>query len=157
MAGIYIAPLSKALYNWGVSFTIYVHTPTAIGGHARSQPARQEQLRVRCLARGHFDAPGGGSNRQPSDCRTTALTSWAVSPHTAKWMMIISQARYTTTEWSPISLRVWQTGTSGSVSRAFAPSLYSNPKNHFPACLRKTPVSRSRPCLGLLLVTAVTG
>ena len=56
-----------------------IHTPTAIGCHARYQPARQEQLGVRCLAQGHFDTPRVGSNRQPSDCQTTALTSWAIS------------------------------------------------------------------------------
>ena len=51
----------------------HIHTPTAIGCHARYQPARQEQLGVRCLAQGHFDTPRVGSNRQPSDCQTTAL------------------------------------------------------------------------------------
>ena len=40
-----------------------------------NQPAHQEQLGVRCLAQGHFDTPRVGSNRQPSDCQTTALTS----------------------------------------------------------------------------------
>ena len=30
-------------------------------------------LGVRCLAQGHFDTPRVGSNRQPSDCQTTAL------------------------------------------------------------------------------------
>ena len=73
---IYIAPLSKALYNFCLSFThshTHIHTPTAIGCHARYQPARQEQLGVRCLAQGHFDTPGVESNRQPSDCQTTAL------------------------------------------------------------------------------------
>ena len=53
----------------------HIHTPTAIGGHARYQPARQEQLRVRCLAQGHFDTPRVGWNRQPSDYQMTALTS----------------------------------------------------------------------------------
>ena len=61
----------------------HIHTPTAIGCHARYQPARQEQLGVRCLAQGHFDTPRVGSNRQPSDCQTTGLTSWAISP--LKW------------------------------------------------------------------------
>ena len=51
----------------------HIHTPTAIGCHARYQPARQEQLGVWCLAQGHFDTPRVGSNRQPSDCQTTAL------------------------------------------------------------------------------------
>ena len=44
MAGIYIAPLSKALCNWCFSFTrshTHSHTPTAIGCHARYRPARQ--------------------------------------------------------------------------------------------------------------------
>ena len=59
---IYIAPLSKALYNSCLSFThththTHIHTPTAIGCHVRYQPARQEQLGVRCLAQGHFDTP----------------------------------------------------------------------------------------------------
>ena len=78
----YIAPLSKALYNLCLLFTIhtYIHTPMAIGCHARYQPACQEQFRGRCLAQGHFDTPRVGSNRQPSDCQTTALTSWAISP-----------------------------------------------------------------------------
>ena len=51
----------------------HIHTPTAIGCHARYQPAHQEQLGVRRLAQGHFDTPRVGSNRQPSDCQTTAL------------------------------------------------------------------------------------
>ena len=53
----------------------HIHTPTAIGCHARHRPTHQEQLGVRCLAQGHFDTPRGGSDRQPSDCQTTALTS----------------------------------------------------------------------------------
>ena len=57
-----------------------IHTPTAIGCHARYQPAHQEQLGVRCLAQGHFNTARVGSNRQPSDCQTTDLTSWAISP-----------------------------------------------------------------------------
>ena len=52
-------------------FTIYalihthIHTPTAIGCHARCQPAHQEQLRIRRLAQGHFDTPkvGPGNNQ----------------------------------------------------------------------------------------------
>ena len=55
----------------------HIHTPTAIGSHARYQQARQEQSGVRRLAHGHFYTPRVGSNRQPSDCQTTALTSWA--------------------------------------------------------------------------------
>ena len=35
---------------------------------------------VRCLAQGHFGTPRVGSNLQPSDCQTTALTSWVISP-----------------------------------------------------------------------------
>ena len=34
-------------------FTQHTYTPTAIGCHARCQPAHQEQLGVRCLAQGH--------------------------------------------------------------------------------------------------------
>ena len=49
----------------------HIYTPTAIGCHARYQPARQEQLGVRCLAQGHFDTPRVGSNRQPSDSLTS--------------------------------------------------------------------------------------
>ena len=75
---IYIAALSKALYNLRSHSPI--HTPTAIVCHARYQPARQEQLGVRHLGQGHFDTPRGGSNRQLSDCQTTALTSWATAP-----------------------------------------------------------------------------
>ena len=51
----------------------HTHTPTAIGCHARYQPARQEQSGVRCPAQGHVDTPRVGSNWQPSDCQTTAL------------------------------------------------------------------------------------
>ena len=58
----------------------HIHRPTVIGCHARYQPVHQEQLGVRCLAQGHFDTPRVGSNRQPSDCKPTALTSWAISP-----------------------------------------------------------------------------
>ena len=76
---IYIAPLSKALYNFASHSPI--HTPMAIGCHARYQPARQEQLGVRCLAQGHFNRPRVGSNRQPSDCQTTALPP---EPHRPK-------------------------------------------------------------------------
>ena len=53
----------------------HTHTPTAIGCHARYQPASQEELGVRRLAQGHFDTPRVGSNWQTSDCQTTALTS----------------------------------------------------------------------------------
>ena len=53
----------------------FTHTLTLTGYHARYQPACQEQLGVRFLAQGHFDTPRVGSNQQPSDCQTTALTS----------------------------------------------------------------------------------
>ena len=36
------------------------HTATAIGYHARHQPAHQDQLGVRFLAQGHFDTPREG-------------------------------------------------------------------------------------------------
>ena len=73
----YIAPLSKrcTIYASHSPVHTHIHTPTAIGCHARHQPARQEQSGVRCLAQGHFDTPRVGSNRQPSDCQMTALTS----------------------------------------------------------------------------------
>ena len=66
----------------------HIHTPTAIGCHARHQPARQEQLGVRCLAQGHIDKARVGSNRQLSDCQMTALTSWAISPHIAPYRIV---------------------------------------------------------------------
>ena len=71
---------TKALYNLCLSFTHSLIHSTAIGCHAGYQPARQEEFRVRHLAQGHFDTPRVGSNRQSSDCQTTALTSWAISP-----------------------------------------------------------------------------
>ena len=70
---------------------IPTHTPTAIGCYARHQPARQEQSGVRRLAQGHFDTPRVGSNRQPSDCQTTALTPWAISPW---WHIVDDQKNY---------------------------------------------------------------
>ena len=73
---LYSAFIQSAFYNFFASHSpihTHIHTPTAIGCHARYQPARQEQLGVRCLAQGHFDTPRVGSNRQPSDCQTTAL------------------------------------------------------------------------------------
>ena len=64
--------------------------------HARYQPARQEQFGFRCLAQGHFDTTRAESNRLPSDCQTTALTSWATSQlsymHPNKNSPFISQA-----------------------------------------------------------------
>ena len=69
--------LYSAFIQSAVQFMPLIHpftrTPTAIGCHARHQPARQEQLGVRRLAQGHFDTARLGSNRQPSDCQTTAL------------------------------------------------------------------------------------
>ena len=72
---LYSAFIQSALQFFASHSPIHthIHTPTAIGCHARYQPARQEQLGVRCLAQGHFDTPRVGSNRQPSDCQTTAL------------------------------------------------------------------------------------
>ena len=75
MEGIYIAPLSKALYNVCLSFT-HSHTKC----HERYQPARQEQLGVRRLAQGHFDMLRVGSNRQPSVCQTTPLAKRVGGP-----------------------------------------------------------------------------
>ena len=50
----------------------HIHTPTAIGCHARYQPARQEQSGVRRLAQGHFRHTQGGIEpatlRLPDDC-----------------------------------------------------------------------------------------
>ena len=88
MAGIYIVPLSKALYNLCFLFTSS-HTHLHTNGnccHARYQPARQERS-VRCLAQGHFDTPRVGSNQQPlptarrlllppEQCRHTARASY---------------------------------------------------------------------------------
>ena len=71
---LYSAFIQSALQFMPLIHT-HIHTPTAIGCHARYQPARQEQLGVRRLAQGHFDTPRVGSNQQPSDCQTTALTS----------------------------------------------------------------------------------
>ena len=49
----------------------HIHTPMAMGCHARYEPARQEQLGVRFLAQGHFDMPRVGLKRQPDDCSTS--------------------------------------------------------------------------------------
>ena len=87
---IYVAPLSKALYNFCLSFT-HSHSVTFTFTHQRrlaamqgtnQLPARWEKLGVRCLAQGHFDTPRVGSNRQPSDSQTTAL---APEPHHPLW------------------------------------------------------------------------
>ena len=63
--------LYSAFIQSAVQFKPLIHTQTAIGCHARYQPARQERLGARRLAQGHFDTPRVGSNRQPSDCQTT--------------------------------------------------------------------------------------
>ena len=71
---IYIAPLSKALYNLCLSFTHSpIHTPTAIGCHARHQPARQVQLGVRCLTQGLRHAQGGIRTGNPPTARRQLL------------------------------------------------------------------------------------
>ena len=53
---IHIAPFlaSKATQT---SLHSHTHTLTAKGSRAKHRPARQEQSRVRSLARGHFDTP----------------------------------------------------------------------------------------------------
>ena len=76
MAGIYIAPLTKAL----LMLCIPKHTPTVMvclgchGCHARYQPAHQEQLGSRCLAQGvpcHTQSGIEPANLQlPDDCST---------------------------------------------------------------------------------------
>ena len=79
---IYIAPLSKALYNLCLSFT-HSHTHSHTNGDwlpCKVPTSSSGAIGVRCLAQGHFDTPRVGSNWQPSDCQTTALTSWAISP-----------------------------------------------------------------------------
>ena len=70
--------LYRAFIQSALQFTPLIHPFTHIFTHQRrltAMQARQEQLGVRCLAQGDFDAPRVGSNRQPSDCQTTALTS----------------------------------------------------------------------------------
>ena len=49
-----------ALYNIASHSPIHshIHTPMAM---STMQPARQEQVRVRCLAHGHLDTQLGGS------------------------------------------------------------------------------------------------
>ena len=68
---IYTVSLSKALYNWCFSFT-------AIGCQARQQAACQEQLGLDDLLKDTLTRPGLPSNRLPSDCQMTALSSWAI-------------------------------------------------------------------------------
>ena len=76
--GLYIAPLSKALYNLCLSspFHTHIHTPTC---HASYQSAHLEQLGVRCLAQGHFDTSRVGLNRQqllpPEPSRPTYMAT----------------------------------------------------------------------------------
>ena len=82
---IYIAPLSKALYNLCLSFT-RSHTHSHTNGDWRPckvPTSSSGAIGVRCLAQGHFDTPRVGSNRQPSDCQTTALPAEPYRP-TAK-------------------------------------------------------------------------
>ena len=89
---IYIAPLSKALYIYIAPLSIhpfthtFTHTP--IGCHARYQPACQEQSGVRCLAQGHFDTPRGGIEpatlQLPDDC-SYLLSHVASVRLQAKW------------------------------------------------------------------------
>ena len=55
----------------------HIHTPTAIGCHARYQPAREEQLGVRRLAHGHFDTPSGN----PLTARRVLLPPEPYRPH----------------------------------------------------------------------------
>ena len=59
----------------------HIHTPTAIGCHARYQPAHQEQLGVRRLAQGHFDTPRVGIEPATLQLPGDSSTSWATSPH----------------------------------------------------------------------------
>ena len=69
----------------------HTHRPMAIGHHARHQPARQ----VRCHAQGHFETPKAGSNLQPSDCQTTALTSRAdVAPFNSVFIYLFLKYMY---------------------------------------------------------------
>ena len=80
---IYIAPLSKALYNLCLSFT-RSHTHSHTNGDWRPckvPTSSSGAIGVRCLAQGHFDMPRVGSNRQPSDCQTTALPPEPYRPY----------------------------------------------------------------------------
>ena len=90
---IYIAPLSKALYNVCLSFThshTYTHTHTHTPTHTTHQRRLAAMQGTNQLVRSNWGfgfllrdtstRPWVGSNRQPSDCQTTALTSWAVPP-----------------------------------------------------------------------------
>ena len=65
---IYIAPLSKS----ALQFMPLIHPLAAMQG---TNQLVMGKLGVRRLARGHFGTPRVGSNRLPSDCQTTALTS----------------------------------------------------------------------------------
>ena len=73
---IYIAPLSKALYNFLPLIHPFTHTFTHQRRLAAMQGTNQlvrSNWGLGVLAQGHFDTPRVGSNRQPSDCQTTAL------------------------------------------------------------------------------------
>ena len=89
----YFHQMVKGLHWFGaVWLMLHIHAhslgPTAIGYHARNQPARQEQLGVRRLAQGHFDTPRVGSNPRPSDCQTTALTNFGRWLHFHPWVTV---------------------------------------------------------------------
>ena len=60
---LYSAFIQSAVQLMHSHSPIHTHTSTAIGCHAKYQPARQEQLGVRCLAQGHFDMPRVGLNQ----------------------------------------------------------------------------------------------
>ena len=83
----------------GLHLYIYIY----IGCHARALLARQEQLGVRCLAHFDTDTPRVGSNRQPSDCQTTALTSWAISPINV-WLFVLRSPLTSLALLRPLSL-----------------------------------------------------
>ena len=60
----------------------HIHTRTAIGCHARYQPAHQEQSGVRCLAQGHFDMPGWDRTGNPPTARRLLLPPEPHRPRT---------------------------------------------------------------------------
>ena len=67
----------------------HIHTTTAIGCHARYQPARQEQLRVRCLAQAHFDMLRVwlATLRLPDDSSYLLLLSSYMHPYLWLWVL----------------------------------------------------------------------
>ena len=70
--------LYSAFIQSAVQFMPLIHPFThqwRLAAMQGTNQERQEQLGVRRLAQRHFDTPRVGSNRQPSDCQTTALTS----------------------------------------------------------------------------------